>query len=340
MTKVAEPSPPATDLEPRGSRASRFSPLGLLEKNGVLIAWLIVIGVFSLLRPNTFPTSGTASVVFGTQTVILIVTMGLLLALAVGEIDLSVGSVVGFGAVLLVVFNGQLKLPIGVALVLTLVCCALVGVVNALLVVVVGVQSIIVTLGMATLLTGFTLAVSGSKVVTGLDVSVVQFVATRWLGIPLPFYLGVLLTVAIWFILQHTPIGRRMAFVLASREVARLAGLRVNRIRFGALVSTSLIAGLAGVVLASQNGAANPQAGAYYLLPAFAGAFLGSTTVRPGRFNAIGTFIAVYFLVTGITGLVYLGFAGWPEQVFYGASLLVAVTLSHIAGRRARGGGS
>jgi ribose transport system permease protein len=125
-----------------------------------------------------------------------------------------------------------------------------------------------------------------------------------------------------------------MVFVAENREVARLAGLQVRRIRAGALVATSTLGGLAGIVLAGTNSAANPQAGSSYLLPSFAAAFLGSTAIVPGRFNAWGSFVAVYFLVTGITGLQYLGYAGWPEQVFYGSSLVVAVTLSHLAGRR------
>jgi ribose transport system permease protein len=87
-------------------------------------------------------------------------------------------------------------------------------------------------------------------------------------------------------------------------------------------------------MLAGLSQAADPQSGASFLLPAFAAAFLGSTAIVPGRFNAVGTFAAVYFLVTGITGLDYLGYAGWPGQVFYGGSLVVAVSLSHLAGRR------
>jgi ribose transport system permease protein len=319
-------------------RPQRFSPLSLLEKYGVIVAWIVFIVMFSSLMPRTFPTMGTVSLILGTQTVILVATMGLLLSLAVGEIDLSVGSVVGFGASLMVVLNGVAGINVWLALLLTLIACGIFGLLNAFLVVVVGVQSIIVTLGSGTLLAGLTLAVTGSKVVTGLDPGVVGLVSTRWLGIPVPFYFGVLVTVVIWFVLQHTPLGRRMAFVLANRDVARLAGIKVNGIRIGGMIATALLAGLAGVILAGQNGAANPQSGSYYLLPAFAGAFLGSTTIRPGRFNAVGTFVAVYFLITGITGLVYLGFAGWPEQIFYGASLLVAVSLSHLAGRRAKRG--
>lgn len=317
---------------------SSFSPLALLERYGVIVAWIAVILVFSILRPATFPTMGTVSLILGTQTVILVATLGLMLTLAVGEIDLSVGSVVGFGASLMVVLNGVVGIDVWLSALLTLIACGLFGLLNAALTVIVGVQSIIVTLASGTLLAGITLAVTGSKVVTGLDPLLIQIVSTRWLGIPVPFYFGLVLTAVLWFVMQHTPIGRRMAFVNANRVVARLAGIRVDRIRMGGLISTSILAGLAGIILASQNGAANPQAGAYYLLPAFAGAFLGSTTIRPGSFNAVGTWVAVYFLITGITGLVYLGFAGWPEQVFYGASLLVAVSLGVLARRRRREG--
>jgi ribose transport system permease protein len=258
-----------------------------------------------------------------------------LATLAVEEFDLSIGSVVGFGGCLLAVLDGKAGWAPGPAIAITLLVCALFGAANAALSVLVGVPSIIVTLGTGTLLAGVTLGVTDSKVVTGISVKTVQFMTDPLLfGIPAPFYCGLLLCLVAWFVLQHTPLGRRMVFIAENREVARLAGLRVNTIRAGAFVATSTLGGLAGIVLAGTNSAANPQAGAYYLLPAFAAAFLGSTTIVPGRFNAWGAFVAVYFLTTGITGLQYLGYAGWPEQVFYGGSLVAAVTLSHLVGRR------
>ena len=112
------------------------------------------------------------------------------------------------------------------------------------------------------------------------------------------------------------------------------AGIRVILVTGDHPDTARAIAGLAGIMLAGLSQAADPQSGASFLLPAFAAAFLGSTAIVPGRFNAVGTFAAVYFLVTGITGLDYLGYAGWPGQVFYGGSLVVAVSLSHLAGRR------
>ena len=304
-----------------------------LERYGVLFAWVAVALLFSILLPKTFPTWPTVRLIFGTQTVILFATIGLMFSLAVGEFDLSMGSMVGFGGSMMTVLNGTNHWPAWAAVLLTLVVSFLFGCINAFLAVYIGVQSIIITLGTGTLLAGLSLAITGGQVVTGISTSLVNFISTQFLGIPLPFYLAVLLTILAWFILQQTPLGRRMIFVQENREVARLAGLKVKRIRAGGLIATATIAGFAGMVLAGTNGAANPQAGSYYLLPAFAAAFLGSTAIIPGRFNAIGTFVAVYFLVTGITGLQYLGYAGWPEQVFYGGSLVLAVTISHLVGR-------
>jgi ribose transport system permease protein len=91
---------------------------------------------------------------------------------------------------------------------------------------------------------------------------------------------------------------------------------------------------LGGVLYAGTQGAADPSSGASYLLPAFAAVFLGATAINPGRFNPWGTFIAVFFLITGITGLELLGFTGWVENAFYGASLVLAVALSRLAARR------
>jgi len=129
-------------------------------------------------------------------------------------------------------------------------------------------------------------------------------------------------------------LGRYLYFVGAGRDVARLAGLRVNAIRIGSLVAAGLLSAFGGVILAGTLGGAEPTVGPTYLLPAFAAAFLGSTAITPGRFNPWGSFVAVYFLITGITGLELLGLVGWIEQFFYGASLIIAVAFSRIVGRQ------
>jgi ribose transport system permease protein len=107
-------------------------------------------------------------------------------------------------------------------------------------------------------------------------------------------------------------------FVGANREVARLAGINVDRIRAGAYVAASLIAGLAGVLLVASVGGFDPTASASYLLPALAAVFLGTAIVLPGQFNPMGTFLGIYFPATGILGLQLLGYTGWVQDAFYG----------------------
>jgi ribose transport system permease protein len=148
------------------------------------------------------------------------------------------------------------------------------------------------------------------------------------LGLPLAFYYGLALTILVWYLMSHTPLGRYLHFVGSGRDVARLSGVRVEAIRAGSFLASALTAALAGVVLAGWLGASDVTVSSSYMLSSFAAAFLGASIIHPGRFNAWGTLIAVYFLVTGITGLELLGFAGWIESIFYGASLVVAVALT------------
>src|SRR4029079_3186711 len=108
-----------------------------------------------------------------------------------------------------------------------------------------------------------------------------------------------------WF--EFTPMGRRLLFVGRGRNVARLSGISVKRVRFGALVASGVFAAFAGIVYDGSLGGSNPTAGDAYLRPSFASAFLGATSIQPGRFNPWGTIIAVYFLGTGITGLQLMG---------------------------------
>jgi ribose transport system permease protein len=195
-----------------------------------------------------------------------------------------------------------------------------VGLVNGLIMVFFGIESLIVTLGMGTLLTGITLWASDSATISGISHTLVEFVIVkRFAGISLSFFYAIALCALIWWIFEYTAIGRRLLFVGR------------GRVRVGALMGSALLAAVAGVLYAGTSGGADPSSGSSLLLPAFAAAFLGATSIMPGRFNPWGTAIAVYFLVTGITGLQLMGVQSYVQQLFYGGALLVAVALSQLA---------
>ncbi|MBO0729015.1 MAG: ABC transporter permease [Acidimicrobiaceae bacterium] len=313
--------------------ALRIEPTDLLLRYGIVLVWVAIAVVFSILRPDTFFTFGNLETIAGSQAVLVFVSLALLPTLIAGEFDVSVSSVTGISLVLIGWLNVLHHWPIGWSIAVALGVGLSVGAVNAFFVVVTQVPSIIVTLGMGTLLTGVTIGIN-SLSTGGISPGLVNAAHDDVLGLPLAFFYGVLVTALIWYVLSHTPLGRYLYFVGASRNVARLSGLPVSGIRAGAFVAGSLMSALAGVLLAGWLSASDPNVGPTFLLPAFAAAFLGSSVLEPGRFNPWGAFIAVYFLVTGVTGLELLGVAGWIEQVFYGGSLILAVAISRFASRR------
>ena len=134
-----------------------------------------------------------------------------------------------------------------------------------------------------------------------------------------------------------TPLGRHILFVGANREVARLAGIPVTYVRVGAWLTSALLCGVAGVITAAGLGGFNATSAREYFLPAFASVFLGTIAIVPGRFNPLGMFVAVYFLITGIFGLQLLGYQGWVTDVFYGGVLVAAVAASTLVQRRTSG---
>lgn len=332
MAKLATPSAtkPVRAPEPRLRRRRLFDDFG--GRFGVIVVWAVMVGVFSLLRPDSFATWANFQGIFGSQAILLVLTLGLMLTLTAGELDLSITGVMSVSVVLIGYLNGKLGWPILPSLAVGLGSGLVAGAINAFFVVVIGVESIVVTLGMGTLLAGTATAIN-IETETNISPNLINAVNTQFLGLPLVFWYAVLLTVVLWYVLTWTPLGRYMHFVRMGPDVARLAGIRVNRIRAGALIATAFIAALAGAAQVGVLSSADPNTSSDYLLPAFSAAFLGSTTITPGRFNAWGTFAAVYFLVTGITGLELLGLSGWIEQVFYGGSLVLAVALARIVAR-------
>jgi ribose transport system permease protein len=309
--------------------------LGLIAYRwGLLGAWVIVIVVFSVLRPETFPTSANFSTVFGSQAVLLMLSLALLIPLTVGEYDLSVAGSLGIALILTEYLSVQHGWPLWVAVVAALASGAAIGAVNSFFIIGIGVDSIIATLGMGTFLIGVGYGLTDTTIVGTSDFLTNVTQERLWLDLPVAFYWGLALTAIVWYVYARTPLGRYLYFVGAGRNVARLAGIRVDVIRAGSLIAAGLLSALAGVVLAGVLGSSSPNVAASFLLPAFAAVFLGATAVTPGRFNPWGTFIGVYFLITGITGLQLMGLVGWIEQVFYGAALVLAVAASKILGGR------
>jgi ribose transport system permease protein len=327
VTDLTEPAP--------ARRWSRSVLADLAERYALLAAWGATCVIFGILRPDTFLTTSNFTTIFGSQAILVVLALALLPPLTAGDYDLSVAATMALSSMTLAILNVNHHWSIGASIIASLSVGVLVGFVNGALVVLLDIDSLIATLGSSTFIAGIVLWISNSQTISGISQSLINVVVVdRFLGIPLEFYYGIALGLVILYVFEFMPVGRRLLFVGRGRNVARLSGIHVARLRWGALVVSGLISAFGGVLYAGTLGSADPTSGLSFLLPAFAAAFLGATTIMPGRFNPLGTVAAVYFLVTGITGLQLLGVQTFVQQLFYGGALVLAVALSQVARRR------
>jgi ribose transport system permease protein len=321
---------PTRRRKPHGFR--RFA-----ERYAVVGVWIVMFGAYAAAEPNLFLRTGTLQAIFSSQQPLVFMATALLCTVCVGEfVDLSVPAVYGFAATILAVLTVNAHWNVWAAALAAVAGAALIGAVNAYLVVIVGVNTIVVTLGMSTLLLGVSLWISNLNTVSGLPADFAQIALFPVGGLPVSFFYGIALILLFAYVLYFTPLGRHMRFVGSSREVSRLSGVRVQRIRFGAFVMAGIIAGVGAVIGVAALGGFNPTTATSYLLPVFASVFLGTAIIDPGRFNPVGTLIGIYFLATGILGLQLLGLQAWVSPVFYGGVLIAAVTISTLLQRRTR----
>jgi ribose transport system permease protein len=309
-----------------------------LERFGLLIVWLAVIALFGAMRPESFLTWSNFSSIFGSEAVLVIVTLGLIIPLTAGDFDLSIAQTLTFTSMLTAILSARMGMPIGYIIPIALAAGAMVGLINGAITLYFRVHSLIVTLGVGTFLHGVTLWISDSQTISGVARVLMQYVIIqRLFGIPVSFYYAIVLAALVWYVLSYTAFGQQLLFTGRGREVGRLTGVAVGRVRMTAFMASGMMGAVAGILYTGTTGSANPTSGTTLLLPAFAAAFLGATCIKPGRFNAWGSVIAVYFLVTGINGLSVLGFRTFVHDLFYGGALVVAVMVSQlVSGRKER----
>jgi ribose transport system permease protein len=303
--------------------------VGFVQRYGAVLMLLIVIVVFSILSPESFATKQNAVTILQQEAVLACLALGLLLPIAVGEFDLSVGYVLGFVAVVAAKLGGTTSMPGGVIIVVCILIGLLIGTLNGILTAKFKIHSLIATLGVGFAVSGGTIGVSGGTTLfKGIPPIIPDLANTNILGLKSSVWIVFALAIALWIVLEFTPFGKRIYAVGGSERVARLAGVRTDAIKIAAFAIAGGMAAIAGILQLGQAGGATPAFGVNLLLPAFAAIFLGATAIKPGVFNVWGTIIAILLLAAGFTGLGLQGVPLWVEPIFDGAVLLIAVLVT------------
>jgi ribose transport system permease protein len=298
------------------------------DKFSGLYLWALFIIVFGLWVPDQFLTTSTLHSVAAQQAVTGIVALAILIPLSAGLYDLSVGATASLSGITSVVMMNDHAWGPAAAIAFGIAVAVTIGCVNSFIVVKLGVNSFIATLGMGSILSATQVIVShNAQPLPPTSTGWNNFTQTDVVGFQIVVLYLLVIAFVLWWLTAHTPVGRYLYAIGGNPEAARLSGVRIERYTTLALVCSSTIAGVAGIMFCSLNGP-SVNFGGTLLLPAFAAAFLGSTQLIPGRFNVWGTLLAIYVLATGVQGLQLVSGASWLNEMFNGVALIIAVALS------------
>ena len=333
-------APPVAASAPAAPAKARRSPasyaFGWLRQYSLLALLLASIVFYSTWSDTSgvFNQTGVFQNIAASQSVLAVLTLGLLIPMISGNLDLSIGSTAGLASIAAAGLYADQGAPLVVGLVFGIGVGAVVGLVNGLVVTRFGIDSFIVTLGTASLILGVVNWYSGgTSIIQGIPQSIIDFGGGRALGIPKLFYVMVVAAALVWYLLEQTPYGRNLHAIGSNKAASRLVGIRVERDTCLAFVLSGTFAGVAGVMVLAQQGAGNPQVGQSYTLTAIAAAFLGAASFKLGKLNVLGSLVAIFFLAVNITGLQFAGVANWISDVFTGLSLVLAVAFAGILSR-------
>ncbi|SDO80031.1 ribose transport system permease protein [Streptomyces sp. cf386] len=316
----------------RGPGGHLIGAYGLPALTGLLFL------IFSLTLPRTFPTLDTVDSILSNQSIPAVLALAAMVPIVTGAFDLSIGYGLGLAHVMVLQLIVNDRWPWPLACLAVIIGGAVVGILNGVIVVFGRIDSFIATLGTGSMLYAVTGWVTdGGRIVPGpqgLPAAFTDLYDSTFLGLPVPAFYVLALAAALWLVLERLPLGRYLYVIGSNPRAADLIGIPTRRYTVYTFTASGLIVGFAGVLLAAQQQIGNPSVGLDYLLPAFTGALLGATAIKPGRPNALGTVVAVAVLAVGLTGIGQMGADFWTVPLFHGGTLLLAVGLAGYAARR------
>jgi ribose/xylose/arabinose/galactoside ABC-type transport system permease subunit len=309
----------------REASSSRIRKDWLLRYSTLFVLILLFLG-FALSVDRFLTTTNLLNIVQQIS-MLTIVGAGLTFGFAAREMDLSVGYMVGLSGILvpLMLVSG---IPLPVALLTGVGAGLLVGVINAALVTLVGVPSLIATLATGSILYGVNFLTTGGRAIYGgLPETYLWFGQGQLFGIPVLAYAMILFVALAWFVMERTIFGRYIYAVGGNLKAAELSGVNGRLYRAAGLIVCSLFAAVAGALLAARLGSGQPNAGERYLLDGLATVFIGMTMFRPGTATVAGTFFGALFIGVINNGLNLIGMDTYIQSIVKGLIILVAVAI-------------
>ncbi|HVT89544.1 MAG TPA: ABC transporter permease [Tepidisphaeraceae bacterium] len=314
-----------------------FHRLDQQRELGVLLLLVLTVAIVSIRDSNFLLLGNIRDMLVGAAPT-LIIGCGMTLVIVTGEIDISVGSLMGLCAAVMgqltSTTDGRLGLPVWVGVAAMLSLGALVGLINGLLVTVGRVPSIIVTLGMLTALRGITQRVIGPTWIQDMPPGLRYFGTGTIFGIPVSVLTAIVVVVGFIIMTRQTPLGRRIYAVGSNVRSAHLAGISQTRIKLAVFIITGILTAIATLVSATQLQVIDPGFGKSRELLIVTCVVVGGTSISGGRGTIIGSALGALLLSIVGTVLIFMKLgpsASYWERAIHGAFILLAVLADHLA---------
>ena len=311
---------------------TRFSFRAIMREAGIGLALIGLIIVFSLASEH-FLTANNITNILTQITINLILAVGMTFVILIGGIDLSVGSVLAFAAV---VAGKAISMPglgpaeaIALAVLAAVLAGTVCGILNGVVSAWWGLPSFIITLGMLNIARGAALQISDARTIYSFPVEFNNFGSLTVWGLPVVFLVALALALLAWLVLSRTVFGRLIYGLGNSEEAVRLAGHSVFWLKVAAFTICGFTAGVAAIIYMARLNIASPIAGSGFELNAIAAVIIGGTSLSGGRGSVLGTLLGAFIIGVLANGLILLGLSDFMRQMITGVVIIVAVILDH-----------
>lgn len=323
------------------SNAKKFDFFQFLYKYGTILVTVGVLLFFSI-RLENFMNFRNVTNIFRSVSIVAMMAMAMTISLTVDGFDLSVGAIAGFSSVIAAKMMVLWELPTWMAIATPLLVGVLIGIVNAFLIIKVGITDMLTTLSMMFVLTGISITfqdgtaiynfmpIPGGGIAPGMMADAYLWIGRGVVGgIPVPVIIMIIFAIAIYIFLEFTKYGRHLYMVGGNREAARLSGIPVDKYRMLAYILSGFIAAAGGLILGARIGSGEVNAGASFLMDAVAAAYIGYSLLGIGKPNAFGTLLGALLMGIMLNGLIMMNFPYYSQDIVKGLVLIFALSLTY-----------
>jgi simple sugar transport system permease protein len=322
--------------------------LPLAFKYGALVFICLVIVFFSLENEHFF-TYNNLTDILRSISIVTFVAIGVTISLTVDGFDLSVGATVSLSTVVTATLMVWYEMPLALVIIIPLVIGALVGLLNAFLIVKIRIPDLLATLAVMYIVNGvhktYTKGYSiynnmplsdGSTAPGTMREDFLWIGQGKLFGVPFPVILMLIAVIVMHLFFKYTRWGRQLITTGGNKEAARLSGIRVNRVRLWAYIGSGIFAAIGGILFAARIGSGQIDAGAPYLMESVAAVFVGYSVFAAGRPNIIGTFVGAILMGVMVNGMTMMNIDYFKTDIVKGIVLVLALAVTFIQGNRSK----